>query len=105
MRSAHEQEPKLSSNLALRRRTLWLGEMELYGDHLSITGWRWPSTVHRPIRLTDIQQVEKWIVPHGVNFVIRPEEDRDVYCRVGDHVFFWVKELREDERTDAEIQP
>jgi len=37
--------------------------------------------------------------------VVRPEEDRDFYCRVGDHVFFWVKELREDERTDVEIQP
>ena len=84
---------------------LWFGEMEFYEDHLSITGWRWTGAVHRPIRLTDIQQVEKWVVSRGVNFVIRPEEDRDFYCRAGDHMFYWVKELREDERTDVEIQP
>lgn len=105
MSVAEEQEPILASDLALRRRTLWLGKMELYEDHLSISGWQWTGTMYRPLPIRQIRLVEKWLVPRGVNFVIRPEEGRDYYCRLAGGVFFWVKELREDERTSLKIRP
>jgi hypothetical protein len=102
---ADEQAPKLRSDLVLRQRTLWLGEMELYEDHLSISGWRWTGSVHRPIRFENIQQVEKWAVPRGVNLVIRHQETQDFHCRVLEQVYFWVKALREEERTEVELRP
>ncbi len=103
--NADEQEPILSSDLALRRRTLWLGEMELYDDHLSISGWRWSGSVWRPIPITDIRRVEKWPASWwGTNFVIRPAEERDFYCRVEEGIFYWVKEFRDDERTELEVR-
>ena len=105
MRSAHEQEPKLSSNLALRRRTLWFGEMELYEDHLSISGWRWSGSVWRPIPITDIRRIEKWpATRRGANLVIRPAKERDLYCRIEEGIFYWVKEFRDDERTALKIR-
>lgn len=100
-----EEDPRLSSDVALRRRTLWLGEMALYEDHLSISGWQWTGSVWYPIAIRDIRQVEKWPAPEGrVNLVLRPEERHDFYCRVEEGVFFWVKEFREEERTDLEIR-
>ncbi len=99
-----DQDPILRSALALRR-TLWLGEIELYQDHLSISGWRWSGAVWRPIPIADIRRVEKWPATHrGHNFVIRPTETRDYYCRVEEGVFFWVKEFRDDDRTELTIQ-
>lgn len=103
--SSDEQAPRLKSDLALRRRTLWLGEMELYEDQLAISGWRWTGSVWRPIPIEEIHRVEKWPDPEGmVNLVIRPEERRDFYCRVEEGIFYWVKEFRDDERTDVRIR-
>lgn len=98
-------EPLLRSDLALRRRTLWLGEMELYDDHLAISGWRWTGSVWRPIPITEIRLVEKrpatW---HGANLILRASEEQDFYCRIEEGIFFWVKEFRNDERTDVKIR-
>lgn len=103
--NSDEEDPRLRSDVALRRRTLWLGEMELYDDHLSISGWRWTGSVWCPLPIQEIRQVEKWPAPEGmVNLVLRPEEMRDFYCRVEGGVFFWVKTFREDERTDVQIR-
>lgn len=103
--NSDDQDPRLSSNVALRRRTLWLGEMELYDDHLVISGWRWTGSVWHPVPIKEIRQVEKWPAPLGMtNFVVCLEERRDFYCRVEDGVFFWVKEFREDERTNLKVR-
>lgn len=103
--SLEDQEPRLRSDLALRRRTLWLGQLELYEDKLAISGWRWTGAVWRPIPIEEIRQIEKWPAPKGaVNFVLRPEQRRDFYCRVEEGIFYWVKELRDDERTEVEIR-
>lgn len=99
------KEPLLSSDLALRRRTLWLGEMELYEDHLAISGWRWTGAVWRPIPIKEIRLVEKRpATRRGVNLVIRSSEERDFYCRIEGGIFFWVKEFRDDERTDLKVR-
>ena len=103
--TSDDREPRLRSDVALRRRTLWLGEMELYDDELVISGWRWSGSVWRPIPITEIRQVEKWPAPEGmVNLVVRPEKRDDFYCRVEEGIFYWVKEFREDERTDVKIR-
>lgn len=103
--AADDQEPVLRSDLALRRRTLWLGKLELYDDHLSISGWRWSGSVWRPIPIEDIRRVEKWPAPpQGTNFVISPEEEQDFYCRIEEGIFYWVKEFRDDDRTDLTVR-
>jgi len=103
--TSDDREPRLRSDVALRQRTLWLGKMELYEDELAISGWTWTGSVWRPIPITEIRQVEKWPAPEGtVNLVIRPENRDDFYCRVEGGIFYWVKEFRDDERTDMEIR-
>lgn len=103
--TSDDREPRLRSDVALRQRTLWLGKMELYEDELAISGWTWTGSVWRPIPIEEIRQVEKWPAPEGmVNLVIRPENRDDFYCRVEGGIFYWVKEFREDERTDVEIR-
>ena len=100
-----DQEPRLRADLALRQRTLWLGEIALYDDQLAISGWRWTGSVWRPIPIKEIRRVEKWPAPEGrVNLVLRPEHRDDFYCQVEDGVFYWVKEFQDDDRTDVEIR-
>ena len=99
------QDPDLQSALVLRRRALWLGTLELYEDHLAITGWQWTGSVWYPLPIEDIRAVEKRpTLPREPNFVIRPAERRDFYCRIEDGVFYWVKEFRNDERMELELQ-
>jgi len=101
---SNDQAPLLQSALALRR-PLWLGEIALYENHVSISGWRWSGSVWHPLPFQDIRRVEKWPATHrGTNLVIRPAEARDYYCRVEEGVFFWVKEFRDDARTDLALQ-
>lgn len=98
------EEPILSSDLALRRRPLWFGEIELYEDYLSLSGWGWTGFTEHAIRLEDIREVEKRVVSRGANFVIRLEEEEDLYVRLVDGPFYWLKQFREDDRTDVTVR-
>jgi len=100
-----DRDPVLRSALALRRRTLWRGTLELYEDHLAIAGWTWTGSVWYPLPITDIREVEKRPTPpRGANFVIRPADRRDFYCRIEDGIFYWVKVFRDDERVALEVE-
>jgi len=103
--AADDRDPVLRSALGLRRRTLWFGKLKLYEDHLAIVGWDWTGSVWCPLPITDIRRIDAGPAPPpGANFVIRPRERRDFYCRIEKDVFYWVKELRNDERTEVEVQ-
>jgi hypothetical protein len=105
MRDDGDREPVLRSALNLRRRALWLGELALYEDRLTIAGWTWSGAVHEPVPIDDIRRVEKRpTLPRAPNFVIRPEDRRDFYCQIPTGVFYWVKAFRDDERTKLEVQ-
>lgn len=100
-----DRDPELTSALALRRRMLWLGKLELYEDHLAISGWTWSGSVWYPLPIDDIRAVEKRPShPRTSNFVIQPEDRRNFYCQIENGVFYWVKEFREDERIELEVQ-
>lgn len=100
-----DRDPVLHSAMGLRRRTLWLGELELYDDHLAISGWKWTGSVWYPLPIEDIRRVEKRPAPPpGANVIIRPTDRRDFYCRIEEGVFYWVKEFRDDERMDLEVR-
>jgi hypothetical protein len=103
--TAEDRQPDLRSALALRRRTLWLGRLELYDDHLAIAGWTWTGAVWSPLPIEDIRRVEKRPThPRVSNLVIRPDGRRDFYCRVENGVFYWVKEFRDDERMTLDVR-
>jgi hypothetical protein len=102
---AEDRAPLLQSAVELRRRTLWLGELKLYDDHLAVSGWRWTGSVWYPLPIEDIRAVEKRpTLPRSPNFVIRPEDRRDIYCRIEEGVFYWVKEFRDDDRMELEVR-
>lgn len=104
MSSTEVQEPILSSDFAPRRRSLWFGEIELYENHLAISGWAWTGYTRDAIPLEDVREVEKRVAYRGTNFVIRLEEDQDLYVRLVDGPFYWLKQFREDDRTDVTVR-
>lgn len=103
--TAADEAPVLHSPVSLRQRSLWLGELALYEDRLTISGWKWTGAVVHPVPIAEIRKVEKRrTLPRFSNFVIRPAEHRDFYCQIEDSVFYWVKEFRDDDRMDLEVR-
>jgi len=97
-------ESTLTSPVTLLDRTLF-GEIQLYDDHVVVTGWTWTGPLHEEIPIREIIVFETWAGGKGDNyFRIRRNEGASVRGEIGAGIGLWEVQMEADERIDLKRQ-
>ena len=94
--------PVLSSPCKHMRRTLWFGQIELFDDHITLSGWCWTGRYERRIDLSDLQLTLWWAVGQGMNFKLQLESGKTYPLRITEGAGLWHWKLKE--MTDSTVR-
>jgi hypothetical protein len=93
-------EPSLSSPVTLLDRALWFGEIQLYDDEITISGWTWAGSFRRQIPIREITVFETWAGEGNNYFRLRVEGAASVQGKITAGIGLWEVQMEDDDRVE-----